>query len=306
MKRLGIQLLSIVILFVALWLLSACDTPSKTDATPTEISETVGTTVGTTASASTEGQTTATTTDVYIPDFPYMTEEKKELVREAVVAWKDNFGKEISWSARGIDSVGTQCYGVYSGAVVLFNRIDGNEKTEIQVEELTYCYIRSFELWVYKNGAFYSLPDAYENAFLSKSDLLMILSEHRQEIRSIYYGEWSVMPKLEYIIPNEETDQQIKELYAQRIGDQTADDITYDCVAQFDDAYVIKITSDLVSNMVTYEEINGYLFTYPDSGTLRVFQGGEFYDLQTAFDEGIITDVELAVIHERYSPVRYN
>ena len=75
----------------------------------------------------------------------------------------------------------------------------------------------------------------------------------------------------------------------------------------FDNAYCIKIRrpGEGFDTAITFVEVAGFEFTFPDSNTMSVYYDGKFYSLQAAYENGILDDAEIAELWELYVQIAY-
>lgn len=94
------------------------------------------------------------------------------------------------WNAPNFELNENVYYGTCRGCVILFSGGVLPAVTEITVagEEFTYGYI--FSIWVYKDGVFLELKEAYERGWLIKENIADIAKYHRQRTSGVEkYGD---------------------------------------------------------------------------------------------------------------------
>ena len=76
------------------------------------------------------------------------------------------------------------------------------------------------------------------------------------------------------------------------------------CYGVFDDAYcLIIIYPGPREDVVTFEEVAGYVFDFP-SEVMTVYSDGEFYSLTDAYKNGILNDAEIEELYNFYMDIR--
>lgn len=85
-------------------------------------------------------------------------------------------------------------------------------------------------------------------------------------------------------------------------GEQyTADDVSLDVVAVFDNRYVLFVDGIFgYDDCVEEETVNGFTFIYGSSQKMYLYFGGYYYRLQEAYDANLITDDELQQLYDAY------
>ncbi len=313
MKKTTLTILLCTFLATVIFAMSACETQQSGDGTPTGTSASIETTtqdVTDATTAPTVEVTTAETTaipddlyaDIVIPKFPfdvYLTPSDEQCVKQAVVAWKATYKEEIPWRTDGL--AGVISYGVHSGVAIFFKGTDTAVKTEIKVGDVSYWYNYEFEMIACKDGTFYSLEEAYEQALVNEEDLYFILFAHQSVTSSLLSSEFRKLPESEYVTLDETVVSEILEAHAEFYKHNETRSLR--CVAVYDDVYVLYIDGAYFADAVTYKWVNGYVFCYSSSQTLTVYCDGAFYQMQEAFDEGLLTDAQIAELQKLYTRI---
>ena len=91
---------------------------------------------------------------------------------EISAAWEEKTGHGISWG-------GCIYYGTYRNCVVWFESGQAQAVTRKNIAGHEFVYQVSFALHVYRNGEFMYLEDAYENGFISRSQVKKIWKYHK-------------------------------------------------------------------------------------------------------------------------------
>ena len=178
-------------------------------------------------------------------------------------------------------------FAVY-GVAVFFVGKDEATKTEIKVGEVSYFSKYAFELWAFKDGEFCTLEEAYQNEWLTNeytADLYGIRVYFWNTLTSIYLYDYTRMPKREYL--------------------KIEGNPVTTCIAIFENSFAVFPTTHSSFPVVHYEETAGYLFYYGNYNPVNIIYNGDLYSLGDAFELGIVTEEQVAHIHEVYSPILY-
>ena len=109
------------------------------------------------------------------------TEEKKEEINEA---WKAKTGHLLSWEGLG----GCVYYATYGDIVVFFVMGQAPSMTTKTIAGHDFIYGSSFSIWVYHDGDFTYLEDAYEDGYITKSQIKE-LAEYHKSLNELHYDE---------------------------------------------------------------------------------------------------------------------
>ena len=71
-------------------------------------------------------------------------------------------------------------YGTYNGAIVFFGAGELAQMWNISVAGVEFEWTSSANIWVYKDGRFYSLEDAYEDGLLTERNIKSISRRHER------------------------------------------------------------------------------------------------------------------------------
>lgn len=120
-----------------------------------------------------------------------LTEEKKREIKTAFYN-SDGMNGEFEWyedeSLTGLNPLmRVRYYGEYNGCIVLYRGDMFPEFEYITVAGERMEYERGSKIWVYKDGEFLSLSDAYERGLLTELDVSTIAEYHRR-FQKIAYG----------------------------------------------------------------------------------------------------------------------
>lgn len=101
-----------------------------------------------------------------------LTEEKKQEINDA---WKAKYGHGLSWGGSG----GCIYYGTYGDCIVFFEQGQLTTMTTINIAGQEFIYGWSFLLRVYRNGEFMELEQAYEDGYITKSQIKELAKYHK-------------------------------------------------------------------------------------------------------------------------------
>ncbi len=93
-------------------------------------------------------------------------------------AWQKEMGKELN-----LDYGPYGYYGTYDGAVAFFSYGPTDRMWKISVAGIDFEWGSGANLWVYKEGIFYSLEEAYELKLLTEQNIKLI-SEYHERFRA--------------------------------------------------------------------------------------------------------------------------
>ena len=92
----------------------------------------------------------------------------------------------------------------------------------------------------------------------------------------------------------------IAEDYAAMYGvDKSSVDFT--CYGEFGGTHVIMFNR-IYADALSTETVDGVTFKHSQIKTFDVYNGGNFYSLQEAFDNGLLTHANLLTLQSRYNP----
>lgn len=97
-----------------------------------------------------------------------LTEEKKQEINDA---WKVKTGHDMTTSYL--------YYGTYGDCVVFFQKGQGQYVKEEVIAGQEFIFDRGFALWVYRNGEFMYLEQAYKDDYITKTQIKDILEYHK-------------------------------------------------------------------------------------------------------------------------------
>lgn len=77
-------------------------------------------------------------------------------------------------------------------------------------------------------------------------------------------------------------------------------EISFTCYAQFNGTHILMFNG-MHMQVISIETVDGVVFHHSDSKTFDVYNNGEFYSLQEAFDRGLITHKNLPQLRDIYN-----
>lgn len=92
----------------------------------------------------------------------------------------------------------------------------------------------------------------------------------------------------------------ITKAYAQRYNLDESE-ISFTCYAEFDGVHVL-ILNGFYPDALSSEIVDGVVFQHSQILTFDVYCKGEFYNLQEAFDSGLLTHDNLITLRDSYNP----
>ena len=119
-------------------------------------------------------------TDVSGTSIP-LTEEKKEEISNA---WEKKYGYALDWGT----SYGPEYYATYGDCVVFLTKGVQMGVTTIEVANQKFIYRHAFSLEVYRAGDFMYIEQAYEDGYLTRSQIKE-LAKHHQALNQKYYND---------------------------------------------------------------------------------------------------------------------
>lgn len=243
---------------------------------------------------------------IVLPNFSHISLNKTdaELVKYAAYCWEEQLGEELVW-LNGIMAAGVTCYGVYGDTAVFFAATENETRTRVKVGDYSYWYDCYFELHAFHDGAFLPITAAYEQGLLNDQDLYSIYYTHGKNVSALDLSRIKELPKLWYIMLDSEIDRIVRVKLSEESASDTPEEISYRCITVFGDTCVLYWDNGMAGFMMTYEEVGGYWFAYPDTNTLRILSNGELYSMAEAYKKGVITLSQVAYLRDIYSPIRY-
>lgn len=221
--------------------------------------------------------------------------EKELEIRQAF------FEKHSSNPDCTLDSIEiTSFYGAYNGAYVLFIDAAGfMYATAIEydrIEDTVFMYASSHKITVYRDGAFYKLPQAYEEGLLTLEDVHSVSEQCRAE--SSYYSSY-IIPKL-----SSEKELEIRQAFFEKFKSDSRDKLENVQIEGFwgayNGAYAVYFGCGIL-DVISEITVDDIVFSFPSGGAYAyVYKDGEFYSFNEAYDSGLLTLDDFRAVHRLY------
>ena len=97
-----------------------------------------------------------------------------------------------------------------------------------------------------------------------------------------------------------------EEYYYQQWGFRTSFEVEY-CYGTYDDCVFVMMIGEGISTSQANRdvEVGGVMFHYRDGNYIEVWKDGEFYSLEEAYEQGLISDADLTEVADIHNNVRY-
>ena len=85
------------------------------------------------------------------------------------------------------------------------------------------------------------------------------------------------------------------------------DQVEVTCYGSFDNAHCVMITHSgaFYAEEITYIEVAGFKFVFSSSNIMSVYYEGDFYSLQNAYENGILSEAEIEKLHTDYMTIKW-
>jgi len=108
-----------------------------------------------------------------------LTEEKKQEINEA---WETQNDTQLNWGTPG----GPVYYATYGDCVVFLTKGQFAAVGRLEIAGQKFIYPSAFLLWVYRDGGFMYLEDAYKDGYITKSQIKEMAAYHKSQYESLY------------------------------------------------------------------------------------------------------------------------
>ena len=114
---------------------------------------------------------------------------EKELQKAALQKW----GHEFSWtqldSEGNLSEGGSRYYGIYGDCIAVFQSTMLCWVETKQVADSEFTHSSSFVIWIYHDGEFCTIEEAWEQALLTKEQVALMAEYHEKAVEYIreYY-----------------------------------------------------------------------------------------------------------------------
>ena len=215
---------------------------------------------------------------------------------------KENAREKGSLTVNDINIPANRFYGTYNGAYVFCitqsNYRYLNQITRYDVSNLNFFLPDSKPLYVYKNGTFYDIEEAYSKKILTYDDVANIAKNFTK-----YFGEMDLDDKPENLDIN--IFRSIKQDYLNYIKPNTKDKCfpvyninnvkIRDYLGVSNNAYAMRIgiSGQMYLTALTEKTVAGIKYTLPNSQDITIYKSGKFYSIKTAYEKNIITKADV-------------
>ena len=79
------------------------------------------------------------------------------------------------------------------------------------------------------------------------------------------------------------------------------DEVKYWNLGDYDGNYAVYFLSESEDHVVTTIDVAGVKFTYPDTRQIWIFSKGQFYDMNSAYQRGLIDLYDVNLIYFRFN-----
>ncbi len=159
---------------------------------------------------------------------------------------------------------------------------------------------------VYRDGGFYSIYQAYENGWLTKENIRSIAARHKEismTVKKVPVPVFEGCEGVETLSP--ELQAEVEAAWWEKEGCElswTEDSFSLRYYGEYDGAVAIFFAG-MVDDMTREIKIEDMVYQY--KGTLYIYKDHEFYDIQSAFDAGMLTGEAVQTIMEYYTLCTY-
>jgi len=238
---------------------------------------------------------------------------------EIAKAFKEAFGYEPIFACvyeDGRFQDGEICYGAYSGCYIFLSENDIFEEECITIDEYSYWWPTGMNLRVYAEGSVMDLRTAYSKKLLSKDDLAALEEAHKQLItvtsKIVYQytdtgvAENTTAPK------DDPTDlpSRLSDLFARIEADYLAYHVEQNgfdptenppltvggYYGTFNGAVVVMMDGFCYDQVCLDAVVADSVIHYGDSNTIQVWKNGVFYELNEAYERGLLTKNDVKMI----------
>lgn len=233
--------------------------------------------------------------------------EPNENIRKEI---SDAYGSEkgLKWAdieSEGSDiSEGMRCYGEFENCIVLFESTDLTVESRKTIAGSEFEHSVSFSLYGYHEGTLYALEEAYEKGFISVKDVETAAVRHGNVESYIWYLRGALPAP-----PSDDALEGLIKAYYDRYSTDAEDENVYfikKYYGIYDGAVIVLIDGTHLSHdgAIYDKEIGGYYFHHPGNLDVTVYKDNEFYRLQQAYDQGILTKEHIEQLHKT-RPITY-
>lgn len=214
--------------------------------------------------------------------------------------WYTTTGTDLGdWENIVEDTEGIRYYGTYSGYDILFVPGNGEAETQLEIENMTFEYQNTFEIYAYREGDFTPIKKLSTQGKLTRGNLVELLAVHRS------YGRTSTGERTPVLTMDTLGMMKVAFLKAYNLTEKyTLAQLSVAYYGQYGEAHVGFINCDgmAYTQAVTNDTIDGVTFRYPTGQKLQVVHEGKLLSLREAFDQGLLTREDLVAIRNQLNP----
>jgi hypothetical protein len=182
-------------------------------------------------------------------------------------------GRADDYSVRFVMTVG-KGYIIYIDGPISVT----DKATTQKICGLDFVYPTTQVMEFYKDGKFYSLPEAFEQGILHRMTIHWLYSSHNPELTEEVIGAHVAADECDKVASNH------KARFVAKMDDRYA--VFIDCPGVMYAQEVIVVT------------INGLDFWYSDYHQMEIYCDGKMYSVQSAFEKGILSENQLRYLYE--------
>ena len=219
------------------------------------------------------------------------------------------------------EQVWVVCYGAFDNAYCVMTWAPDVEfasmEVEIDVGGYTFLFGSSNVMTVYCDGSFYSLTKAYETGILDDTELEELFNYYTRMQWGIGNAEPEIAPnpwKNESLPIPEEVKLAIQDLALKSVHGEiyaakgyVLEQVWVICYDVFDNAYcVVTWEPDRgYAGGETIVQVGEYSFRFEVRNVIKVYLEGEFYDLNEAYENGILDDAAIEELSNYYNEAHW-
>lgn len=192
---------------------------------------------------------------------------------------------------------GVRHYGNYNGFDVIYLPTFDASITTRQIGNVVFKNPYTFELYVYNDGQFMDLQQAYNEGKLTEEALVKIALLHAQY-------QMNLVPDLDDKLLSDDVEAQMKAAFLSQYvkgSGYSEKDLTVVSYGEYDGAHVAFINGIFMyTQAFTTEQVGDFTFHYRTGQKLLVFYDGELMSLGEAYAKGILSDDALARLQKAY------
>lgn len=222
-----------------------------------------------------------------------------EKMQEIETAWLAANNSQMIWysEALGAPADGIRYYGNYNGYDILFEPTNQEVITKVEIAGVSFCHNNSFALYVYRDGTFVNISDAFANGLITEEDLTEAAKLHLTYENRLF----------QQFLPGTDNDviEAMKTAFLEQFiheEGRTTAELSVIYYGEYDGAHVGFINGILFyTQAFTSETVGNVTFHYKTGQKLLVYYDGELMRLGEAYDRGILSDDAVVSLHKAYN-----